>query len=215
MKIKYVFILSLLLSSCGFSSTSSSSSESSLSSSSTISTSLVSTNDFNPYNYIKSLNYEGLNQKLENKEDFICVLSSSYCRYCQSIENDIFNYMYSAPYDIYIYKLDQMFENLEKDNNDQPLFGADKYNAAKEEYRYLASCLEKVGDFIIGEEGGYMRNNYTTKFGPKEPSVVYPATLLYIDGELLIEFSYLGYGWSSNVDNYKTFINTFINLTKF
>ena len=169
------------------------------SSSSSISTS-SSSSYFNPYEYIKDSNIESLKEKIENKEDFIYVISYKYCNWCQKQENDLFNYMYSAPATVYVHKLDEMFENLETNNNDEPLFGVDKYNAAKEEYRLLASFIEKVGDFILGENG---------------PSLVYPSTLLFNDGELVVEFSYIGYGWSETKESFQSFINVFNNIKNF
>lgn len=184
------------------------------SSSSSISTS-SSSSYFNPYEYIKDSNIDSLKEKIENKEDFIYVISYKYCNWCQKQENDLFNYMYSAPATVYVHKLDEMFENLETNNNDEPLFGIDKYNAAKEEYRLLASFIEKVGDFILGENGPYIKENYTERFGVKEPSLVYPSTLLFNDGELVVEFSYIGYGWSETKESFQSFINVFNNIKNF
>ena len=135
-KLLCTLILSfLMMSSCSTDKTSSSS----------ISSSSSSSTYFNPYDYIKDSNLESLKEKINNKEDFIYVISYKYCNWCQKQENDIFNYMYSAPTTVYVHKLDDMFENLETNNNDEPLFGIDKYNKAKEEYRFLAKfCIPSI-----------------------------------------------------------------------
>ena len=172
-------------------------------------------NNFNPFTYIHESSYTELQEKILNKEDFIFTLSFSNCRWCQQQENDIFNFMYAAPIDIYVYELDTMFLYLEFDSVDTPLYGIEKYNAAKEEYRYFASCLEKIGDNYLQEEGAYIKNNYTDRFGEIEPALVYPSTLIYIDGELVIEFSRIGYGWTETVDSFQSFVNMYNNLIKF
>ena len=200
---KYLLTMLFLLSSCSNTSTSISEESSS------------STSFFNPYTYIKESAYNELKEKINNKDDFIFTITFSNCRWCQQQENDLFNYMKVSPVDIYVYELDTMFMHLEEDNNNVPLYGVDAYNAAKEEYRFFASSIEKIGDFILQEEGAYVKDNFTERFGEKEPCLIYPSTFIYIDGELVIEFSYIGYGWTETEDSFRSFVNTFNNLVKF
>jgi hypothetical protein len=55
----------------------------------------------------------------------------------------------------------------------------------------------------------------TDRFGEKEPRVVYPVTFMFINGEVSKEFSYLGYGWTEELDTYKSFVNLFNNVKDF
>ncbi len=171
-----------------------------------------SRDEFNPFTYIKYSSYEELKEKIENKEDFIFILTMSNCRYCQQQSNDIFDYIYTIKEEILIYEIDGMLINLELDNFNNPLNGIDAYNKSKEEYRYLASQLELVGDFVLKEEGAYKKNNYTTMFGEAEASVITPSTLVYLDGELQLPFSYLGYGWSKDEESFRGFFSMYSNL---
>ena len=61
----------------------------------------------------------------------------------------------------------------------------------------------------------YIDEFNTDRFGEKEASLVYPVTLMFNDGELVKEFSYLGYGWSKELSAYKAFINMFVSIKDF
>ena len=173
---------------------------------------LSSKEEFNPYFYLKESNFKGLESKIKEKEDFIFVISSKICAWCQKQEDEIFEYMHLAPVEINYYYIDELFDDLEVNNNNEPINGIDKYNSAKEEYRYFASNIEKIGDYILGGEGKYIENNYTERFGIKEPSIIYPTTFIYIDGVLNIENSKLGHGWTMNEDSFIEYINTINSL---
>ena len=60
---------------------------------SSLSNSDSSIDEFNPYYYIKESNFNELELKVENKEDFIFIISSKYCSWCQKQDDDIFDYM--------------------------------------------------------------------------------------------------------------------------
>lgn len=208
MKIK-VLLICLLLSGC---SNNISNSSSQVSSSSEDNSTIVSTNNFNPYYYINDIQFEDLKSKIENKEDFIFILSSKNCSWCNKQFDNIYDNLHLEPEQFYFYYVDELFVNLEKNNDGEPLNGEEKYNQAVYEYRYFASIIEKVGDFILGEEGAYIKDNYTERFGEKEPSLLYPSTLMFIKGEPVIEFSYLGYGWTETEEKFIAFIRNFNNI---
>ena len=172
----------------------------------------ASIDEFNPYYYIKESNFNELELKVENKEDFIFVISSKYCSWCQKQDDDIFDYMKSNPNDIYYYNIDGLFEDLELDLDNKPINGEDQFNQARKEYRYFASLIEKIGDYILGGEGLYIKDNYIDDYGEKEPSIIYPTTFMYIDGEVNIENSKIGYGWSETENSFKEYIDSFKGL---
>ena len=198
---KELLLLTILLSGCNLS-TSSVNSLSSVSSS----TIEVSSSEFNPYTYIKESSFNELMNKIENKEDFIFIISSDYCSYCQRQEDEIFNYIHLNPCDMYCYNIDKMFDDLELDKEDE------KYKSALNEYRYFASMIEKIGDYILGGEGLYIKDYFTDRFGIKEPSIIYPSTFMYIDGEVNIENSKIGHGWTGSQQNFIEYINKFNEL---
>lgn len=168
---------------------------------------------FNPFNYIKDVTYTDYLSKLDNKDDFIFILSSKSCSHCKGHFDDIYNNLEINPVDIYYYYVDDMLISLEMDNEGFPLNGVEAYNAAVKEYRYFASVIEEIGDFILGGEGKYIENNYTTRFtGEKEAAIIYPATFVVIDGEVAIELSYLGRGWAKTQETFSSFVNLFKSL---
>jgi len=172
----------------------------------------TNSNYFNPYLYIHDLNFNEIENKIEEKEDFILILSSKNCSHCNKQFDDIYDKLHLKPQDINFYYVDELLVNLEVNLNGEPLNGVEAYEQAKKEYRYFASYLEKIGDYVLDEEGGYLRNNYTERFGEKEPALIYPVTLIFIDGEVNIELSYLGYGWSEEDETFTSFINLFNNI---
>ena len=167
---------------------------------------------FNPYTYIHDLNFKDIENKIEKKEDFILVLSSKNCSWCNKQFDDIYNRLHLMPEDINYYYIDDLLVNLEKNLNDEPIKGEELYEQAKYEYRFFAAMISKIGDYILNEEGGYIKENYTERFGCKEPSIMYPVTFIYIDGEVSIELSTLGYGWSESDEKFKTFLGFYKNI---
>lgn len=209
-KINSILFSLLLLSSLGCKNNNfSSSSESSINSN--ISSSEVY---FNPYDYIKYVSFLDLQESINNKEDFLYIIASSNCGWCAKQFNEIYDYMHLLPTEIQIHYLDDLYINLEKDLNGDPIKGEESFNKAKEEYRFFASRIEKIYDFQSGEEGSYIEKNYTERFGEREPALVYPTTFIFIDGELVKEFSYVGYGWTKDEASFKSFINIFNSLKK-
>ena len=158
--------------------------------------------------YLTFIKFNELKIKIENKEDFIFILSSNECSYCNKQYNDLRAYIPSLPYNFTCFNVDDILINLEVNESNDPLF-----EEAKMQYRYFASLIESVWNYQ--KEVPYIDEMNTDRFGEREPSVVYPVTFIFINGEVSKEFSYLGYGWSENLDKYKSFINLFNSVKDF
>ena len=74
----------------------------------------------------------------------------------------------------------------------------------------MASMIEEVANYQL--DTPYIDLNSTNRFGEKEPALAYPVTFIFIDGEMNLDHSYLGYGWSETLESYKSFINSFNSL---
>ena len=162
--------------------------------------------------YLTFINFNELKIKIENKEDFIFILSSEECSYCNKQYKDLKAFIPSLPYNFTCFNIDDVLINLEVDDNNKP-YNQEKYEEAKTQYRYFASLIESVWNYQ--KDTVYVEEMNTDRFGEKEPSVVYPVTFMFINGEVSKEFSYLGYGWSEELDTYKSFVNLFNSVKDF
>ena len=162
--------------------------------------------------YLTFIKFNELITKRENKEDFILILSSDSCSYCNKQYSDLRAYIPSLPFNFTCLNVDDILISIETDMDNNPI-DKDKYEEGKIQYRYLASLIEETWNYQ--KDTTYIDEFNTDRFGEKEASLVYPVTLMFNDGELVKEFSYLGYGWSKELSAYKAFINMFVSIKDF
>lgn len=158
--------------------------------------------------YLTFINFNELKIKIENKEDFIFILSSEDCSYCQKQYSDLRAFIPSLPFNFMCFNVDDIFIKLAIDENEVPLDEV-AFEEGKVQYRFFASMIESIWNHQ--NETPYIDQMNTDRFNEKEPGLAYPVTIKFIDGEASLEDSYLGYGWSETLTQYKDFINKFLN----
>lgn len=132
---------------------------------------------------IKESDYNSIKQSIENKEDFIFLISSKTCAHCQALKTKLKRQNISTNvYDVNIDNIDEGIKNNEAESIESYKYFADltlnAYNNI-ESYAFDDTYREIVG-LEYGDEKLYGKDEYLEGY----INIVFPLTFFYVDGKI-------------------------------